>query len=634
MKKKILVVDDNRLMLHYMVDLLEKQGHAVLTAEDGISALDILNSFTPDVIFVDLVMPKIDGERLCRIIRTRPQLMDCFIVILSAAVTEIAFDHKKVGANVCIAKGPMNAMAGHVLSALEMADGKGSAVFDGILGLDGVYPRQMTKELLIRNQYLETILGSIAEGVLEIYSGRVVYTNAAAEHLFNRSQEEILNAYPPDLFGPKEFSRIADLLTQVAKEPVEIGIHNPLDLNNRLVSVKCIPINSEASSLMMLVTDVTRRRQMELKLQQANKMEAIGTIAGGIAHNFRNTLAGILTNSQVLQMFYKNDSKVIEVVQRINSSVRKGTVLIDGLLQFSRQQSKKQFEPVDLSDLIHEVFLLINESFGKKIIIRRNAPDALYVLGDASALRHALMNLCTNAYDAMPNGGELSIDAEACGDSAVVSISDTGSGMDQKTVEKCFDPFFTQGEIGEGTGMGLAVTYGIVKSHDGDIQVESRPGRGSVFRLRFPLIAHSEEDRIEEAAVEENGATEKRLTTGGGKKVLLVDNEKELVNALIKLLEYLEYEAVSASNGLDAIETYKTFKPDIVLMDINMPGMNGIACAEKIMEFDPRAKIAIMSGYEENYGLDESKKAMIAGYLTKPISLGDLSRFLAKTTGE
>ncbi|MBA3029168.1 MAG: response regulator [Desulfobacteraceae bacterium] len=635
MKKKILVVDDNRLMLSFMIDLLEKEGHEVLSAEDGLSALDILNSFVPDIIFVDLIMPKIDGERLCRILRTRPLLKNCFIVVLSGAVAEIGFDHLKVGADRCIAKGPMNAMKKHILSVIKEAGSEtDQKLSTEILGLEGVFPRQMTKELLVRNRYLEAILGSIAEGVLEIFSDRVVYTNAAAEFLFNRPQEEILSAYPPDLFDGAESDRIKILLKQSRELPGEIGFHHPLSLNNLMVSIRCIPISDDGTSLVMLIADVTRRKQMELKLQHSSKMEAIGTIASGIAHNFRNTLAGILTNSQILQMNYGQDQKIIEVVQRIISSVRKGVQLVDGLLQFSRKQGKKEFESVDIAALIDETHLLVKESFGNKIKINidmdRDIGDVT-ILGEPSSLSLALMNLCTNAYHAMPDGGELTIKTECRVNSVLITVSDTGTGMDSETLQKCFDPFFTHGEVSENTGMGLAVTYGIVKSHEGDIQVQSNPGKGAVFKLTFPLFRTSDSEP-EDSDEQKNQNQHERsgLTRGGGKKVLVVDDEKDLVNALKNLLEFLDYNAVSATSGLEAIETYKSFSPDIVLMDINMPGMNGFACAEKILALDSNAKIAIMSGYDERDNLDPSKRSMIAGYLTKPMSLSDLSKFLAR----
>jgi CheY-like chemotaxis protein len=377
----------------------------------------------------------------------------------------------------------------------------------------------------------------------------------------------------------------------------------------------------------MLVSDVTRRKQMEMELQHAHKMEAIGTIASGIAHNFRNALASILTNSQVLQMLYQNDEKVIEIVKRINSSVQKGTKLVDGLLQFSRKQAKRGENIVDLAVVIDETYVLIRESFGKKINISAFTQKPLFIKGDASELAHALMNLCTNARDAMPDGGDLKIEAKARGNYVDVTISDTGMGMDQETAEKCFDPFFTQGDIGESTGMGLSTTYGIVKSHDGAIQVQSLLNKGSVFKLTFPRVIPSQEKTESEPPAQKNRG-KSGLAHGEGKKVLVVDNEKELVNAMLRLLEFLDYHADSASNGLEAIEKYKSYQPDMVLMDINMPGMDGITCAEKIKDFDPDAKIAIISGYEENYGIDVSKKSLIAGYLTKPISLKDLSAFL------
>ena len=632
MKKKILVVDDNQMMRDYMVDLLEKEGHEVTTAEDGITALDILKSIVPDIIFVDLIMPKIDGERLCRIIRSKPRLKGCHVVVLSGAVAEIGFDHAQIGANRCIVKGPMKMMADNVLKCVKDLDNSQQPlVCEDIMGLEGVMPRQMTKELLIRNRYLESILGSIAEGVIELYSGRVIYANAAAEYLFDMPQEEILNAIPSELFNENESNRIEDLLKRAIDGPAGIGSMDPIYLNKRLVSVKCFPIKEDATSQVMLISDITQRKQMELELQHAHKMEAIGTIASGIAHNFRNTLASILTNSQVLQLLAKSDEQLIEVVQRINSAVRKGTQLVDALLQFSRKQTKEESEIVDLCGLIDDIYTVINESFSKNVNISIVKPENLLIKGRASDLRHALMNLCTNAEAAMPDGGNLTIEAIAVGHTAAVKISDTGSGMTQETVNKCFDPFFTQGEIGEATGMGLSTTYGIVKTHNGEIQVETKLNQGSVFTLTFPRIIPDQES----SEAGSNGQREivqktKEQADGNSRKILVVDNEKDLVNALIKLLEFLEYQAVAASNGLSAIETYKKYKPDIVLMDINMPGMDGITCAEKIKEFDSEAKIAIISGYEENYGIEESKKNLIAGYLTKPISLKELSTFLDK----
>jgi signal transduction histidine kinase len=216
-------------------------------------------------------------------------------------------------------------------------------------------------------------------------------------------------------------------------------------------------------------------------------MESIGTIASGVAHNFRNTLAGILVNSQVIQTNYKDDAQLLAITARINTSVRRGVHLVEGLMQFARKQIAKEFQRVDFVTVIQETYQLIKESFDRNIAIHIHIPASLPIMGDFTGLNLALMNLCTNARDAMPGGGELRIEAGQEGATAVVTVSDTGEGMDKDTAEKCFDPFFTTKEVGKGTGLGLSTTFGIVKSHDGKIEVASEPNKGSVFRLHFPL---------------------------------------------------------------------------------------------------------------------------------------------------
>ncbi len=497
MKKKILVVDDNRVLLTFMTNLLKKEGHEVVTAENGISALDIISSFIPDIIFIDFVLPTIGGDKLCRIFRSMPHLKDCRLVILSGALAEIGVDHAEIGADTYIAKAPFGLMTQHILATIRDAD---SPPMDPdskkILGLENVHPRQMTKELFLRIHHLEAMLESIAEGVLEISSERIVYANSAALAMFGTTLEKILNSNPLNLFDDKTRGRTTDILKSITDAPMEIGVREPLTVGDRLVTIKIVPIQKSQSNKIMLITDVTNRRQMELELQHARKMEAIGTIASGVAHNFRNTLAGILTNSQVIQLSCQNDEKLLELISRINSSVQRGAQLVDKLLEFSYKQIKKEFQLIDLVLLIQETIQLFQESFDKIIKIHINVTDSLSILGDQSGLSSVLMNLYNNARDAMPEGGTLSIEARQEGNSAMVIVSDTGNGMDEETIEKCFDPFFTTKEIGKGTGLGLSTTYGIVKSHKGTIRVQSRPNKGTEFELIFPM-AMTPEKKLE-----------------------------------------------------------------------------------------------------------------------------------------
>jgi PAS domain S-box-containing protein len=622
MIKKILLVDDDRLMLKYLTDLLEREGHEVATAQDGFAALNILTSFFPDVMFFDLIMPKIDGDKLCRIVRNMPHLKDCYLVILSAAVAELDFDHTEIGADAYIAKGPFDTTARHVLGAIEAADAPRQADdAKEIKGLESVYARRLTKELLSRNRHLETILESMSEGILEVYSGKIVYANAAAITIFGLPQEKLLVARPQDLFEGEIRNQLIALIEHNTDKLGTIGDNSEIELNGRLVTIKSIPVKNDLSTFIILIEDVTERKQLELRLQHVQKMEAIGTIAAGVAHNFRNTLTEVLVNSQVIQMNYKADDGMHEVTERIHKSVKRGARLVDGLLQFSRRQIETEFQKLDLVAVIRDTEELIRESFDKKIHIRIDVPDSLPTMGDPAGLSQTLMNLCTNARDAMPAGGELVIKAREVRDRAVLSVSDTGLGMNKETCEKCFDPFYTTKPVGQGTGLGLSTTYGIVKSHSGTIQVDTKINEGTTVTIGLPLADSAEE--IKEPAPPS-------IIRGAGQSILVIDDEEQILNAMEDLLKGLNYRPILAQTAKQGIKKYKSQSPEVVLLDINMPEMDGFTCAEKILDLDAGANIAFVSGYEMNGldGLKDRVKASIKGYLTKPVDLATLSGFL------
>jgi signal transduction histidine kinase len=228
------------------------------------------------------------------------------------------------------------------------------------------------------------MLESIAEGILEISSERIVYANSAAVGMTGIPIEELLNSNPLNIFDDAARRRVAEMLNSDRETPMEIGIRKPVELNNRLVTLKLVLVKEVPSSNIMLITDVTSRIQMEVELQHARKMEAIGTIASGVAHNFRNTLAGILANSQVIQMNYQNDEKLNEIIDRINSSIHRGEQLVNSLLEFSYKEIKKEFRPVDLVPLIQATYQLLQASFDKRINIHIKVPDALFVLDSAA----------------------------------------------------------------------------------------------------------------------------------------------------------------------------------------------------------------------------------------------------------
>ena len=379
-----------------------------------------------------------------------------------------------------------------------------------------------------------------------------------------------------------------------------------------------------------IIRDITERKRaeedrkkLEAQLMQAQKMEAIGTIAGGVAHNFRNILTVISMNSQILQLRYSGDATLQRIAEVLISYVDRGAKLVSGLMQFARKQEKKEFQSLDLASVVQETYELISKSFDKMIDIGISVPESLPIMGDHAGLSQVLMNLCTNASDAMPDGGTLRIEARREAHRALVVVSDTGCGMDKETREKCLDPFFTTKEVNKGTGLGLSTTYGIVKEHGGEIHVHSKVGQGTMFTLSFPI------DRSGKLSTHEQVP---ELSRGEGQKILIVDDESEMCKSMAELLTGIGYRADSVNTGKAAIEKYQAWHPDAVLLDRNMPEMDGISCGEKIMDFDPNAKIVIISGYDEQgpVALDDERKKFIRGYLTKPIDMNDLSSMLAQ----
>ena len=620
---KILLIDDDRVFLTYLTRQLETAGHDVITAGDGISALNLLTAITPDIIFLDLILPKIDGDKLCRIIRKMDHLHNCHLVVISAVVAEMGPNFADIGADSYIAKGPFATVVENVMGVVEASTAPKLWAKSGqVLGLEHVSPRQLTRELLSRNQHLKTILESMEEGIIEIVEGVVVYANSAAVRLFAAPLEKILAVDPNNLFDVKERPRVAELLYAVDSKMVEIGENHPIELGARLVTVKSFRVGSDSKATILLISDITERKRLEIQLQHAQKMEAIGTIASGVAHNFRNSLTGILVNSQVIQENYPDNPDLLEIVGRINTSVKRGAQLIERLMQFSRKQITREFNKVDFVTVIAGIYQMIRKSFNDNIDIRLNLHQSLPIIGDQAGLSLVLMNLFSNARDAMPNGGVIEIDALRDGPTAVVRVSDSGEGMDMETCKKCFDPFFTTKDVGKGTGLGLSTSYGIIRAHDGEISVESSPQKGTTFLLRLPLADRTQKN-------DPDGHHD--ILKGDGQTILVFDETAMEQTTLRDVLECIGYRPVVTSSEDDMLDHNKKIHPQAILLDIRSPAANGKLCADKILSFDPSANIAIFldNVADETELSGKGSYGRIKGHLGKPVDVAELSRLLA-----
>jgi PAS domain S-box-containing protein len=501
--KKILVVDDQKVVLDFMTKLLEKEGHHVMTAEGSLSALELLETETPDIIFVDLIMPNIGGEKLCQIIRMIPRLKNVYVIILSAVAAEQRPDIAALGANACIAKGPFSKMGQHVMAALEQSDLEGAGgLQEKILGLEDVYPRHVTKELLSVRRHFEVILGSMSEGILEItLEGRIVYANPSAISLVGMTEEKLLGSEFGHLFPETYHQRIQGILgSAMSGGPDAAARDVPVILNSKDILLNILAVEDEEhASVLIILNDVTERKRLEAQLRQAHKMEAIGTLAGGVAHGFNNLLMRIHESSAMLLRDKDASNPNSDLLRNIEKQVQSGVKLTSHLLGCAREE-RYEVKAVDLNEYVEET----SEAFGrgkKEITIHRElAKDLFPIEADPVQIDQVLWSLYVNAAEAMAGGGDLILKTTnvthedmhgklyepKAGDYVLLTVVDTGKGMDKETVERVFDPFFTTKEVGTYKGLGLTSAYGIIKGHGGYIEIESMEGQGTSVSVYLP----------------------------------------------------------------------------------------------------------------------------------------------------
>jgi signal transduction histidine kinase/DNA-binding response OmpR family regulator len=365
------------------------------------------------------------------------------------------------------------------------------------------------------------------------------------------------------------------------------------------------------------------KNKLEDQLLHAQRMKFMGEISAGLSHNFRNLLAGILGNAEWIRLKYPTEAEIQKCAGSIINIAQLGSDLISGLMKFSRLESRGPNRVFNLGDTLQECCQIVSASFDGHIKIQQKWPELIAVEGNPSELSQVFMNLFTNARDAMPDGGTLLIEAKEADHQIVIRISDTGCGMAEETTRRIFDPFFTTKEAGQGTGLGLSTAYGIVHNYGGDIQVFSQQGLGTVFTVVLPVSNGLDPPLQPE---------DEMLIPGHGEKILLVDDDEAISGILKELLECNGYIVTIAGSGRESVSLYPGCRPDVVLMDRNMPVMDGIAAATEILKIDPAARIIIASGYEAEGpdGVPAHLRNVIKGYIVKPFEIARLSKLLAE----
>jgi signal transduction histidine kinase/CheY-like chemotaxis protein len=384
------------------------------------------------------------------------------------------------------------------------------------------------------------------------------------------------------------------------------------------------------TAVTVISKDITESRRLEAQLQHAQRMEAIGTLAGGIAHNFNNLLMGIRGHLSLMSLDADGGDAVRERLKKMDKLVESGTQLTSHLLGYARE-GRYEVTTINLNKTVMET----SDTFGmtkKQIKVHQNlAQDLFGIQADQGQVEQVLWNLFVNAADAMPDGGELFISTANVthedmkgrlyvpnpGKYVELTVTDTGHGMDRKTLERAFDPFYTTKGIGRGTGLGLSSAYGIVKAHGGYIDVESKPGSGTTFQVFLPAT---------EAEVQETAGVTTELVKGTG-TVLLVDDEEAVLEVGKELLEAMGYRVLSAKNGKEAVETYTKRRKDIdiVVLDMIIPGMSGGEVYDRLRETDPNVKVLLSSGYAIDGEASKIMERGCNGFIQKPFHMKELS---------
>jgi nitrogen-specific signal transduction histidine kinase/CheY-like chemotaxis protein len=379
-----------------------------------------------------------------------------------------------------------------------------------------------------------------------------------------------------------------------------------------------------------IIRDITERKRLEAQLQQAQKMEAIGTLAGGIAHDFNNLLMGIQGNVSLILSDMDASDPHYQRLKNTEKQIQSGAKLTSHLLGYARK-GRYEVKPLSLNQLVEETSETFSRTKREVAIHRELAPDLFAVEADPGQIEQVLWNLFINAADAMPSGGELMLRTANVthrdmkgklydpvpGDYVLLRVTDTGTGIDKEIMGRIFDPFFTTKERGRGTGLGLASAYGIIKGHRGYIDVASRKGKGTTFKVYLP----ASEKRVYE--VFKHSA---RLVTGT-ETVLLVDDEEAIRQVGQELLEAMGYHVLLASNGEEAIELYEKHgdEIDLVLLDIVMPHMGGGETYERIKEINPDVRVLLLSGYSIDGEATEILERGCNGFIQKPFTMKELS---------
>lgn len=665
----ILAVDDITENLDLLAKILTDGGYAARTTTSGVFALQAARSAPPDLILLDIKMPGMDGFEVCRQLKEDPNLSGIPVIFISA-LSEIQDKIKAFEAGgvdyltkpfqqaEVLARVRTHLSLYRMQTRLEelVAEQNADLIKKTLALEEEIEERKMTEAALREAEFCYRTVADFtyAWEYWEGPDGALRYVSPSCERITGYQASAFLN-------DPGLLHRIIatedrtaweahrrEALTEHRAREMQFRIHGADD-KVRWIEHTCRAVVDGAGSFLgfrVSNRDISERKELERELRQAQKMEAIGTLAGGIAHDFNNILAGILGYSELAQLekdlppaVQKDLSVIIEMVQRATDLVRQ-------ILTFSRK-TEQELNPLQVAILVKEALKLLRSSLPSSIAIEQDITAFDLVLADPTQVQQIVMNLCTNAYHAMKeSGGTLAVSLQrvefqqggVCpcrglmpGAYLLLSVSDTGYGMDEATMEKIFEPYFTTKGPGEGTGLGLAVVDGIVRNHKGHIAVYSKPGSGTTFHVYLPVF-----DAKGKPAVVSRAISEETPLATGTERIMVVDDEEKMVLVCQNILEKFGYTVSPFTSSQEALESFRSNPSgvDLVFTDLTMPMLNGIEFAKRLYAIRPELPVILCTGHSALLSREKAKWTGIGVYLQKPFTQLDLLHAVRKALDE
>ncbi len=538
----------------------------------------------------------------------------------------------------------------------SLIDAAGQPVRMSGIAVDITERKEMVEKLHDNVAFLQNLMDAMPYPVFyKDAGGRYLGCNRAFEQFFGILRKDIVGKTVYDL-APRALagqyaSAEQELLSNPGTQSYEAAIQSADGLRHDVIFHKATFFGPDGrlAGLIGSVLEVTKlkraeeeRRRVETQLRQAQKMEALGTLAGGIAHDFNNILGIIFGYTELARWSIPDNLPVAKKLDEVLKAADRAKDLVQQILAFSRQGEKEK-KPVPVGLIFTDALRMLRAIIPSTIDIRSNISSRSTILGDPAQIHQVLMNLCTNAVHAMHDrGGILEVTLTDVflepdvsdrysdlqeGLHVQLVVKDTGYGIDPATMDRIFDPFFTTKEAGVGTGLGLAVVHGIVKGHGGLIEVESEPGKGSIFKVLFPAAeSPGSSDAVEPSLPR------------GNERILVVDDEAGLATAMGDMLESLGYEALCRTGSLEALETFlhqpgnQSF--DLVITDMTMPSMTGLGFARELLRLKPELPIIICTGFSEYINPERIGKLGIKGFLMKPVTLKELAALVRRVLDE